>query len=150
MTRDEIERTYGEAIRTERETSYFPFGTRYSGKSLERSEYAVRKGTLRVWYVEGHAKVLETTSPRYRTPGGIRVGLHVRGASCPGSGQAVCVNGFQYDDCTGFLIPASAEGSLDVHLELAGRGYHPRVLKLRGDRLRRIVFGDDDVLLTCF
>src|ERR1043165_6948045 len=71
MTRDQIEKTYGHPLRTERIRDYFPVGTKYQGKILERSDYSVRQGLLRVSYVDGRAKVLETTSPRYQTPDGI-------------------------------------------------------------------------------
>jgi len=150
MTRDQIEKTYGHPLRTERIRDYFPVGTKYQGKILERSDYSVRQGLLRVSYVDGRAKVLETTSPRYQTPDGIQVGLHVRGKSCRGLYRGVCVHGFYYDDCTGLLIRSVANGLIGISLELAGTGYHPNQLRTRGDSVKRILFGEENVLLTCF
>jgi hypothetical protein len=150
MTRRQIERTYGRPVRTERIKDYFPVGTKYQGKLLERSDYRVRQGVLRISYVDDRARVLETTSPRYRTPDGIHVGLHVRGKSCRGIYRGVCVRGFYYDDCTGLLIRSVANGTIGIGLELAGSEYHPDQLRTRGDSVSRILFGDENVLLTCF
>ena len=149
MSRDDIEKTYGRPTKTERLTSYFPIGTRYQGKRLELSRYSVRRGSIGVWYVDQRAKVLETASPRYRTPDGLGAGIRVRGRQCGQFETTVCVRNFRYDDCTGLLLrtPLSPTG---VHLELSLRGFQPRRLVHQGARIRRIVFGDEDVLLTCF
>ena len=150
MTRNQIEQTYGRPARTKRYTNWFPLGTKYHGRTLEQAEYAVPGGLLGAWYVGDRARVLETTSPRYETPGGIHVGLHVRGRRCAGSPLGVCARGFYYDDCTGFLIRSVANGKIGIDLQLAMLRYEPGRLERKGDRITRIIFGDADVLLTCF
>jgi hypothetical protein len=150
MTRDQIEKTYGRPLGAKRYTDWFPVGTKYHGKALEKARYAVKGGSLWVWYVDDRAKVLETTSPRYRTPSGLRVGLHIRGKRCPSVPGGACVGAFFYDDCTGLAIRSVANGKIDVNLQLAGREYDPRALVREGDRIQRIFFGEADVLLTCF
>ena len=62
----------------------------------------------------------------------------------------MCVRGFYYDDCTGLLIRSVANGTIGVGLDVAGTGYRPNQLRTRGDSVKRILFGEEDVLLTCF
>ncbi len=150
MTREQVEKTYGRPVGTKRYSDWFPVGTKYHGKVLETSRYQVQGGLLPVWYVDDRAKVLETTSPRYRSAGGLRVGRRARGERCPDAPAGVCIGEFSYDDCTGLAIRSVDDGRIDVNLQLAGRGFHLRSLVKQGDRVRRIFFGEADVLLTCF
>jgi hypothetical protein len=108
----------------------------------------VRQGRIGVSYVDGRARVLETTSPRYRTPDGIHVGLRVHGMTCRDSDRGVCNRGFSYDDCTHFFSLRVANGAVSVGLDLGGG--ESGQLSTKGGTVRRIFFGDENVLLTCF
>jgi hypothetical protein len=139
MTKDRLEGTYGRPTKSEVESNYFPVGTRYAGKRLERSTYAVYKGTLVVWYVDHRAKVLETNSSRYHAPNGLRVGLRFTPA-CGQPGTACHWRDFSLDDCTGLFINTKQQVAPELNVAGASGSYE----------IQSIRFGDEDVLLTCF
>jgi hypothetical protein len=146
MVRSEIERVYRAPVRVERLRRFFPRTTKYSGRVRVDATYRVRGGTLLVTYVNGKAKALDTTSPRYRLPNGIHVGMRVIARPCREGGA--CWRGFAFDDCTALMIGPSVP--VDTYLSLHAGGVDERVLTTRGYRIGSIGFGDPSALLLCF
>jgi len=144
--RPEIERVYHRPVKVERLRRFFPTGTKYFGRVRVDATYHVRGGVLRVTYVDGEVKALDTTSPRYRLPSGARVGTRVITHQCEKFGD--CWRGYAYDDCTGLMIGVS--GRIDSYLSFGGRGVDYRELKTHGYRIASIGFGEGNALMLCF
>ena len=144
--RTDIERVYPAPVKVDRLRRFFPPGTKYFGRVRVDATYRVRGGKLRVTYVEDKAKALDTTSPRYRLPNGIHVGMQVTTHDCGKFGD--CWRGYAYDDCTALMI--NLRERLDSYLSFNSRGVDYRVLKTRDYRIGSIGFGDPNALLLCF
>ena len=144
--RAEIERFYHTPTKVEYLRRFFPATTKYSGRVRVDATYRVRGGELRVTYVDDEVKALDTTSPRYRLPNGIRVGMRVITHRRKGCDE--CWRGYGFDDCTALMVKLRAP--LDAYLSFGPAGVDYRVLKTRGYRIRSIGFGDPSVLLLCF
>jgi hypothetical protein len=115
-----------------------PFGTRWYGHRVLSYRYPVSGGVLWVTAVDDRVRVLGTTSPRYRTPGGIRVGSAIRRGTCHPNGSSSCEyrwHEFVWDECRGWVAERSG---LQV------------LLVTHGGRATYIEFGDPAVLLLCF
>jgi hypothetical protein len=144
--RAEIERVYHAPTKVEHLRRFFPAGSKYFGRVRVDVTYRVRGGKLRVTYVDDKAKALETTSPRYRLPNGIHVGVRVITHRHKGCDE--CWRGYGFDDCTALMI--KLREPLDAYLSFGPAGADYRILRTRGYRIRSIGFGDPSVLLLCF
>jgi hypothetical protein len=143
MTQRVLEDRYPKVVKTERFAHFFPVGTRYQGKHVLRRTYRMPGGTLTVSYVDGRAKVLSTTSPRYRTRDGIGAGFVIHPTRCSSDGPRACWRGFGWDDCTGQYERMFGRTEVDLGPARAEQGPRRFVVSY-------VAFGDPDVLLTCF
>ena len=146
--REGVDHVYGAPIKTEKLKGYFPVGTRYYRKRAERVTYRVRGGELVVTYVEGRAKVLTTTSPRYRTPDGIHVHLRIKPHRCAGSEG--CWREFAFDECIDSFRTSSQGVDVALPVEEGVRRVTSQSMLRNGVRFASISFGDPDVSLLCF
>lgn len=131
---------YGAPTKTFRERT--PVGTRWYGRRVLSYRYTVSGGALWVTAVDGHVRALGTSSPRYRTPGGIHVGLTIPLGPCHVSTANPCDyrwRGFRWEECPGGW--RIAKPGLDIEL-VTGRG--------RVTHVSYIEFGDPSALLLCF
>ena len=148
MKRADIDAAYGKPVGLETIKHYFPVGTRYYGQPVARATYRVSRGRLVVTYVQTRARVLATTSPRYRTPDGIHAGLRIKPHRCRGSYG--CWREFAFDECVDSF--RTSHGGIDVALPVAEgeRRVTAKSMIQQGVRLASISFGDPDVSLLCF
>jgi hypothetical protein len=138
MTRSQVQATYGRG-RTERWPRYFPVGAKYHGKALYRTTYWVHRGKLIVSYVDGRAKMIETTSRYYRTASGVGVGTRIPRGPCHWDQYGGCHyrwRGFEYDECGGAW--------------LSGTRRVETILYVRKSRVYEVQLGEVEVVLYCF
>jgi hypothetical protein len=148
-TRGDVERLYGKPTREKvLRDYYFPVGTRYHGKKLIQAVYRPHGGVLKVAYVGGDVKMIETTSARYRTASGISAGAHLPNDRCMRLdeighiGPRGCRNtwrGFNFDgECLdAWLTSTRAKAMTILYMQ-------------RGRRIETVRVGDPDVILPCF
>src|SRR5712691_11697378 len=79
---------YGAPTKIFRERT--PVGTRWYGHRVLSYRYPVSGGVLWATAVDGRVRALGTSSPRYRTPGGIHVGMTIRLGPCHVSTSNPC------------------------------------------------------------
>jgi hypothetical protein len=132
-----VNRVYGKPARVKDLSSSLPATTRWHGHRVIERRYRVRGGELWVRTVDGWVHAVGTTSVRYVTPQGIRVGLRIQGR-CRENSFGDCDylwRGFVFRDCTGWVY-----------------GRRGLVVSLGWQRARvtRVAFGDPDVMLVCF
>jgi hypothetical protein len=131
-----VNHVYGRPARVRNLSDAVPPTTRWHGHRVIERTYRVRGGELWVRTVDGRVRAVGTTSTRYRTPGGIRVGLRVH-SRCRESAAGGCSpywKGFVFQECAGWLY---GRRGLVVSLGTAR------------DRVARLAFGDPDVMLLC-
>src|SRR2546425_13285025 len=71
-----VNHLYGRPVRVKDMSIAIPSTTRWHGHRVIERTYRVRGGALWVRTVDGRVRAIGTTSPRYVTPRGIRVGVH--------------------------------------------------------------------------
>jgi hypothetical protein len=127
---------YGRPFRVSDLSSSLPSTTRWHGHRVIERTYHVRGGTLWVRTVDGRVRAIGTTSPRYVTPRGIRVGIPAE-PTCRKNSLGDCDyvwRGFVFRDCTGWV-----HGARGLVVSLGWTR----------DRVDRVAFGDPDVMLIC-
>jgi hypothetical protein len=132
-----VNHLYGKPVHVKDMSPAIPAGTHWHGHRVIERTYRVRGGELWVRTVDGRVHAIGTTSARYVTPRGIRVGLHVE-PQCRENSFGDCDylwRGFVFRDCTGWVY-----------------GRRGLVVSLGWERARvtRVAFGDPDVMLICF
>ena len=139
-TTSAADRLYGPATKVDDISRYIPVGTRWHGHRVVDRTYRVPLGTLWMRTVDGRIRAVGTTSRRYVTPRGIRVGAKIPFGPCHKDSYGSCQyrwRGFEYEgDCIGGWRGGTQR--LDVFL-FTRRGYAVY-----------IEFGDPDALLICF
>ena len=148
MTRADVEAVYGRPARARSLDQLIPATSAYEGKRVVGATYRVPAGTLEVTYLEGRVAVIATTSPRYRTSDGVRVGLRLRPHECASEGSLACWREFAYDECVGWFV--SRAGGSEVDLRLDELSSSRRELLTKGVRIESIQVGDPAVILRCF
>jgi hypothetical protein len=131
-----VNHLYGLPARVKDLSSSIPSTTRWHGHRVIERTYRVRGGVLWVRSVDGRVRAIGTTSPRYVTPRGIRVGVHVEPA-CRQNSLGDCDyvwRGFVFRECTGWV-----HGTRGLVVSLGWTR----------DRVDRVAFGDPDVMLIC-
>ena len=127
---------YGAPTKVFRERT--PGGTRWYGHRVLSYRYPVAGGVLWITAVDGRVRVLGTSSPRYRTPGGIHVGSTIPRGTCHPKRASSCEyrwHEFLWDECRGWV---------------AERPRLQVLLVTHVGRVTYLEFGDPDVLLLCF
>jgi hypothetical protein len=131
-----VNHLYGSPFRVKDMSSSIPSTTRWHGHRVIERTYHVRGGELWVRTVDGRVRAVGTSSPRYVTPRGIGVGVHVE-PSCRKNSLGDCDSvwrGFVFRECTGWV-----HGSRGLVVSLGWTS----------DRVDRVAFGDPDVMLIC-
>jgi len=134
MNRVAVDASYGRPSATER--IHLQAGTRYWRRTVLDATYAVPHGTIVVRYVDGVARAATTTSPRYRTPTGIRVGLVTP--------RTTRWRGFIFLDCTRAWYLERGSTVIQLFLD------RDPVVQRSRPRITAIQFGASDALLPCF
>jgi hypothetical protein len=148
MPRADAERRYGPPARKRVLLDYFPVGTRYEGKRLVRATYRIHGGALTLEYVDGKVKTISTTTPYYRTRGGIHAGARLP--------RTLCVR----LDETGYVGPHGSKNTwrrfrfdgecLDAWLTSMRTKAMTLLYMHRSRRIQLVQVGDPDVILPCF
>jgi hypothetical protein len=143
-SRDEVRQTYGKPSSIRNLRTYFA-GTRYSRSTVTEDAYNVVGGTLRVTYVDGVAKAVGTSSRRYKTVAGLRVGAtlsrgpcHPHGGSCEYRWR-----GFSYEECGGAWVLDRPTRNVEIYMDR-------NLLEQARGRVAWIQLGDPSVDLYCF
>ncbi len=133
-------RLYGSPAKVNDISGAMPVGTRWHGHRVVDRTYRVAGGELLVRTVDGRIGAVGTSSRRYMTPRGIRVGSKIPFGACHKDSYGSCQyrwRGFEYEgDCIGGWRAGTRR--LDVFL-FTRRGH-----------VVEIEFGDPDALLICF
>lgn len=132
-----VNHLYGKPARVKDLSPAIPATTHWHGHRVIERTYRVRGGTLWVRTVDGRVHAVGTTSPRYVTPRGIRVGISVQ-PQCRENSLGDCDyvwRGFAFRECTGWVY---------------GRRGLVVWLGWQRERVTRVAFGDPDVMLICF
>jgi hypothetical protein len=131
-----VNHVYGKPVRVRDMSRAMPVRTRWHGHRVIERGYRVRGGELWVRTVDGRVRAVGTTSMRYVTPRGIRVGLRIH-SRCRENASGDCDpywRGFVFQECAGWLY---------------GRRGLVVTLGSARDRVTRLAFGDPDVMLIC-
>lgn len=146
MSRQEVESFYGAPAQRQVSRRYFPPGTHYYRRPLVHATYRLHRGILRIGYVDGRVKTIQTTSRYYRTKRGIGVGTRLP------------LNRCRRLDWLGRIGPSGCKarwGSFvfDGACADAWLGGTRRALTIlfanRG-QIESVLIGDPDVILYCF
>jgi len=132
-----VNHLYGKPVRVKDLSSAVPATTHWHGHRVIERTYRVPGGELSVRTVDGRVHAVGTTSPRYVTPRGIRVGIPVQ-PQCRENSLGDCDyvwRGFVFRECTGWVY---------------GRRGLVVSLGWERERVTRVAFGDPDVMLICF
>jgi hypothetical protein len=113
-----------------------------------RAVYRPHGGVLKVAYVDGDVKTIETTSARYRTASGMGVGAPLPNDRCMrldqigDTGPPGCRNtsrGFNFNgECLDACLTSTSGNAMTV------------LYMQRGRRIETVRIGDPDVILPCF
>jgi hypothetical protein len=131
-----VNHLYGKPVEVKDMSPAIPATTHWHGHRVIERTYRVRGGRLWVRTVDGRVHAVGTTSTRYVTPRGIRVGLHTD-PQCRENSLGDCDyvwRGFVFRECTGWVY---------------GRRGLVVSLGWERERVTRIAFGDPDVMLIC-
>ena len=120
--------------------------TPFPDAAVHAQKYVIGDHSLWVWYLGGRpgAKVLETSSPYYRTSTGVGVGTRIPLGQCVrtrlSSGGSYCAykwRSFEFDRCS----PGAWIG---------GYGRRQTVLIMQRGVVQSIMIGDPGVILHCY